>query len=140
MPTFRFVRPHVILLLICALAFSACGFKMRGVADLSFKTLYIQGPKLSIYKDLVKSMKINGVRPSRRTTSRDMPGIDCAVAQSDISLTACSMKPWATQSASNIGDLFGIRMYSISWGTISSSHFALTNRSVWRVSTRLLRV
>jgi LPS-assembly lipoprotein len=61
MPTFSFVRSHIILLLVCALAFTACGFKMRSAADLSFKTLYIQGPKLTIYKDLVKSLKINGV-------------------------------------------------------------------------------
>jgi LPS-assembly lipoprotein len=62
MPTFKLVRPYVVILLLaCALALSACGFKMRGVADLSFTTLYIQGPKLTISKELKKSLKVNGV-------------------------------------------------------------------------------
>jgi LPS-assembly lipoprotein len=47
--------------LICALALSACGFQMRGLANLSFENLYIQGPKLSITKDLKKSLAVNGV-------------------------------------------------------------------------------
>jgi hypothetical protein len=37
------------------------------------------------------SMKIKGVRPSRRTTSTCMPGIVWAFAQPSISLTASSM-------------------------------------------------
>jgi len=47
--------------LICALVLSACGFQMRGLANLSFKNLYIQGNKLSITKALKKSLAVNGV-------------------------------------------------------------------------------
>ena len=48
-----------ILFLMMMLA--ACGFELRGIADLSFKNLYIQGPTLSISKGLKKALKINGV-------------------------------------------------------------------------------
>ena len=52
--------------------------------------------------------------------------MDRAFAQASISATARSMWPFCTQSASNIGDLLGMRMYSTSWGTISLSHLAST--------------
>jgi len=51
----------LILTLICALALSACGFQMRGLTNLSFENLYIQGPRLSITKELNKSLAVNGV-------------------------------------------------------------------------------
>jgi len=51
----------LVFALICALAFSACGFQMRGLANLSFKNLYIQGRNLSITKELKKSLAVNGV-------------------------------------------------------------------------------
>jgi len=50
-----------IAILAAALALTACGFEMRGTADLAFKTLYIQGGNLSIKKDLIRSLKVNGV-------------------------------------------------------------------------------
>ena len=53
-------RFSVVFLL--ALALSACGYQLRGVADLSFKNLHIQGAPLSISKDLRKSLKINGIQ------------------------------------------------------------------------------
>ncbi len=53
-------RFSVVFLL--ALALSACGYQLRGVADLSFKNLYIQGAALSISKDLKKSLKTNGIK------------------------------------------------------------------------------
>jgi outer membrane lipopolysaccharide assembly protein LptE/RlpB len=31
-----------VLLLLCALALAACGFHLRGMTQMSFKTLYIQ--------------------------------------------------------------------------------------------------
>ena len=49
-------------LIACLLTLAACGFQLRGVADLSFHNLYIQGPILSISKDLKKSLAINGVK------------------------------------------------------------------------------
>lgn len=50
-----------ILILISILALSACGFQMRGTADLAFKNLYMQGSNLTIKKDLIRSLKVNGV-------------------------------------------------------------------------------
>jgi LPS-assembly lipoprotein len=63
MPIFTMNRQKIItaLLLMFVITFTACGFKMRGVADLSFSRLYIQGPTLSITKDLKKLLKVNGV-------------------------------------------------------------------------------
>jgi len=50
-----------LVVLLLALSLAACGFGLRGIADLAFKTLYIQGGNLSITKDLKKSLKVNGV-------------------------------------------------------------------------------
>lgn len=57
----RAVKPAYFLLALAMLALSACGFQLRGKADLSFHTLYIQGPTLSISKALKKSLTLNGV-------------------------------------------------------------------------------
>lgn len=48
--------------LIFAFALSACGFQLRGVANLSFKNLFIQGAPLSISRDLKRSLKDNGIK------------------------------------------------------------------------------
>ena len=48
--------------LILTLALSACGFQLRGLADLAFNKLYIQGPALTISKALNKQLAINGVK------------------------------------------------------------------------------
>ena len=50
------------IVFLFALVLSACGYQLRGVADLSFKNLYIQGAPLSISKDLKKSLKTNGIQ------------------------------------------------------------------------------
>lgn len=50
-----------ILILAFLLVFTACGFELRGTADLAFKNLYMQGSNLSIKKDLIKTLKVNGV-------------------------------------------------------------------------------
>lgn len=49
------------IVLASLLALTACGFEMRGTADLAFKTLFMQGANLSVKKDLIKSLKTNGV-------------------------------------------------------------------------------
>lgn len=62
MRMFSFTRLHLILFgLMCTLALSACGFQMRGVQNLAFENLYIQG-NLSISKALKKSLAVNGVK------------------------------------------------------------------------------
>jgi len=47
-------------MLMLALVLGACGFHLRGVADLAFNKLYIKGSS-SISKDLINSLKTNGV-------------------------------------------------------------------------------
>ncbi len=54
-------RTSRILLLALLLALTACGFQLRGTADLAFKNLYMQGSKLTINKNLTRSLKVNGV-------------------------------------------------------------------------------
>jgi LPS-assembly lipoprotein len=62
MRKFSFTRLHLILCgLICAMALTSCGFQMRGVQNLAFENLYIQG-SLSISKALKKSLAVNGVK------------------------------------------------------------------------------
>lgn len=50
------------LVLLASLMISACGFELRGVTDLSFKTIFIQGGKTSISKDLQRTLINNGVK------------------------------------------------------------------------------
>ncbi|MGZ8252740.1 MAG: LPS-assembly lipoprotein LptE [Methylophilaceae bacterium] len=52
--------PRLYILLL-ALSLAACGFELRGIADLAFHKLYIQGPTLTISKPLKKSLAVNGV-------------------------------------------------------------------------------
>lgn len=62
MRMFSFTRLQLILWgLICAMALSACGFQMRGMQNMAFENLYIQG-NLSISKALKKSLAVNGVK------------------------------------------------------------------------------
>jgi LPS-assembly lipoprotein len=50
------------LVMLITLTVAACGFQLRGSADLSFKTLNIQGSKLSLSKDLNRWLITNGVQ------------------------------------------------------------------------------
>jgi LPS-assembly lipoprotein len=50
------------LALLLAVTLTACGFQLRGVSDLSFRTLNIQGSKLTISKGLKQSVTMNGVK------------------------------------------------------------------------------
>lgn len=74
MQNFRSLLMHrsnsVVLLL--ALTLAACGFQLRGAADLSFKTLYIQGPKLSISRELQQSFKANGIQVVETAESAEL--------------------------------------------------------------------
>lgn len=55
-------KATLIFTLVFTFALSACGFQLRGNADLSFKTLYIQGSTLTISRDLKRSFKANGIQ------------------------------------------------------------------------------
>ncbi len=61
-----------IFVLIITLMLSACGFQLRGKAELSFKNLYIQGSKLSISRDLKRSLDANGIKVVDNAESADM--------------------------------------------------------------------
>ena len=51
------------LLLLMILSLAACGFHLRGLADLSFQSLYIQqSSAVSIINDLKRSLTTNGVK------------------------------------------------------------------------------
>lgn len=51
------------LFLTCLLAsLVACGFHLRGAADVAFSSIFIQGNTLVISKKLVKSLNTNGVK------------------------------------------------------------------------------
>ena len=49
-----------VILLLASL--TACGFHMRGAADISFSSIHIQGSTLIITKNLKKSLTLNGVK------------------------------------------------------------------------------
>lgn len=54
-------RLRFFTVILVMLALTACGFQLRGVANLSFKTLYIQGPKLSVQREIIQSVKNNNI-------------------------------------------------------------------------------
>ncbi len=54
------IRAAFLLILLASIV-TACGFKLRGVTELSFKTLYMQGAKLTITQDLKRSFKTNSI-------------------------------------------------------------------------------
>lgn len=54
------LRALFVMLLIASLA--ACGFHLRGAADIAFTSIFIQGNPLVISKKLERSLKTNGVK------------------------------------------------------------------------------
>ena len=51
------------VLYVCLLAIlTSCGFQLRGAASLAFDSIFIQGNTLIISKNLVKSLKTNGIQ------------------------------------------------------------------------------
>lgn len=62
-----------LMLALAVLALSACGFHLRGQADLSFQTLYIQKSGApSIAADLKRSLSTNGVKVVNNPEQADM--------------------------------------------------------------------
>jgi len=53
--------PRRMLVLLCVLSLGACGFHMRGVANLPFESVYILG-KASIAPDLKRSFTGSGIK------------------------------------------------------------------------------
>lgn len=60
------------VIMLLTLALSACGFQLRGEADLAFKTLGIQGSKLSISRDLARTLKTNGVQVVEKSEDAEL--------------------------------------------------------------------
>ena len=58
----KFARFNIVgIFLLCA-ALASCGFQLRGVANLAFKTIFVQGNTLSISRELNQSFKTNGIQ------------------------------------------------------------------------------
>ena len=51
-----------IFVLMMTITLMACGFHLRGLADLSFEKIHINNQSLSISRDLNASLKSNGVK------------------------------------------------------------------------------
>ncbi len=68
----RFTKPALALVLLLSFTLAACGFQLRGVADLSFKTLYIQGGNLSISRELNQSLKTNGIQVVKEVADAEL--------------------------------------------------------------------
>jgi LPS-assembly lipoprotein len=58
--------------MLFTLMLSACGFQLRGTADLAFKNVYIQGGKLSINRDLERTLKNNGVQIAAKSENAEL--------------------------------------------------------------------
>ncbi len=58
--------------ILFTLMLSACGFQLRGTADLAFKNVYIQGGKLSINRDLERTLKNNGVQIATKSEDAEL--------------------------------------------------------------------
>jgi LPS-assembly lipoprotein len=64
---------------LCTLSFvvilatlTSCGFELRGVANIAFESIYIQGNTLTISKNLVKSLKVNDIKVSNSAENADL--------------------------------------------------------------------
>src|SRR6185436_10291993 len=77
---------------------------------------------------------MTGVRPSRRTTSSFNPSILRCRAQVVMRVTARSRCPCSAHFSSYMGDLAGIRMYSVRAGMMSVSQVRWTKSRVRPVS------
>ena len=66
------LRASLAFVLLLSLTLAACGFQLRGVADLSFKNLYIQGAKLSISRELNRSFKTNGIQVVKEAADAEL--------------------------------------------------------------------
>ncbi len=63
-------RAVFFIALMCSLI--GCGFHMRGVTDVAFHTVFIQGNTLVISKNLVKTLTTNGVKVLDSATNAEL--------------------------------------------------------------------
>jgi LPS-assembly lipoprotein len=60
------------IFLLFTLMLAGCGFQLRGTADLAFKNVYIEGAKLSIKRDLERTLKTNGVQIADKSEDAEL--------------------------------------------------------------------
>jgi len=51
---------------------SACGFHLRGLADIPFKSIYVEGNKNPISQDVIRALKNNGVEISKEVDKAEV--------------------------------------------------------------------
>lgn len=66
------LRTGLTLVVLLSLLLPACGFHLRGITELSFKTLYIQGSTLSISRELKQTFKSNGIQIVESAANADL--------------------------------------------------------------------
>jgi LPS-assembly lipoprotein len=59
-------------LVVLTIMLAACGFQMRGMADLAFKKLYVQSNAPSITRDLNMALETNGVELVKTAETADL--------------------------------------------------------------------
>ncbi len=64
-------RQLSVIVLVCLLL-TACGFQLRGISNLSFKTLSVQGAKLSIHRDLIRAISNNNIQIVEKVEDADL--------------------------------------------------------------------
>lgn len=60
------------LLLIGSITISACGFQLRGVSNLSFQTVNVQGATLSLSRELIRNLKANKIEVTSKVDDADV--------------------------------------------------------------------
>lgn len=63
---------RIIILFIFSLMLAACGFQLRGHADLAFKTIYIQGSLPANNKRITQLLKANDVQIVQKAEDADV--------------------------------------------------------------------
>lgn len=58
----QYLRLNMIWTVLLCTVLAACGFQLRGNANLGFKTIFVQGNTLSISRELNQTFKTNGIQ------------------------------------------------------------------------------
>ena len=61
-----------IAILIMSVLLTACGFHLRGLADIPFKTIYVEGNKNPISQDVIRALKNNGVEVTKEAEKAEV--------------------------------------------------------------------
>lgn len=61
---FKTISSHFAILITIAFI-SACGFHLRGLVDIPFKTIYVKDNKTPITQDVIRALKSNGVEVTK---------------------------------------------------------------------------